>query len=44
VLEIGERQAIVLGDLGKRDRVPTIRLAGSASQLDHHAYAVLGLG
>ena len=40
VLQVGERQAVVLGDLRQRNRV----LAGSPSQLDHHAHAVLGLG
>ena len=40
VLEIGERQPVMGGDLGERDRV----VAGAPSELDHHAYAVLGLG
>ena len=40
VLEIGERQPVVLGDLRQRDRL----LAGAPSELDHHAHAVLGLG
>ena len=40
VLEVGQRQAVVLGDLGQRDRL----LAGAPRQLDHHAHAVLGLG
>jgi hypothetical protein len=40
VLEIGERQALVLGDLGQRDRL----LAAAAGELDHHAHAVFGFG
>ena len=39
VLEVGQRQAVVGGDLRERDRL----LAGPPSELDHHAHAVLGL-
>ena len=40
VLEVRERQSVVLGYLGQRNRV----IAGAPGQLDHHAHAVLGLG
>ncbi len=40
VLEVGERQPLVLGDLGERHRV----VAAAPRELDHHAHAVLGLG
>ncbi len=43
MLQVGERQPVVLGDLRERDRSSS-PLAGSPSQLDHHAHAVLGLG
>ena len=40
MLEIGQRKAVVGGDLRQRDRI----LASTPSKLDHHTYAVLGLG
>ena len=40
MLEVCEREPVMGGDLRERDRF----VAGPPSELDHHAYAVLGLG
>ena len=40
VLEVGEREALVLGDLGQRHRL----VAAAPREVDHHAHAVLGSG
>jgi hypothetical protein len=41
VLEVGERQALGLGDAGERDRRVAV---GLAREMGEHADAVLGLG
>jgi hypothetical protein len=40
MLQVGERQTLVVGDLGQRDG----RGSAPPGKLDHHAYAIFGLG